>query len=97
MRTATMTAAAAAVAAAAAASIVPPLSSRTRARAGFFAALLGDSLALQSHYEYSATTIADRVPGGSTTEFGAPLTNYGVGWGRANCTSSLPPPAAGST
>jgi hypothetical protein len=65
---------------AAAAATAP--SRQSRARAALLAGLLGDSLALSSHYEYDAHVIAERV--GSHTELSGPTSNSGPGWGRAN-------------
>ena len=77
-------AAASSSATAAAAAAAAPLGARARARGAHLASLVGDALSLQSHYEYDARVIHERVAGGSSTDFGAPLVNYGVGWGRAN-------------
>jgi hypothetical protein len=54
-----------------------------RVRVALLAALSGDALALGGHYEYDARVLVTKC-GGPCSDFFAPGSNYGVGWGRAN-------------
>ena len=61
----------------------PPPQVAARVRVALLASLAGDALALGGHYEYDARVLAAKF-NGSCTDFAAPGSNHGVGWGRAN-------------
>lgn len=61
----------------------PPSPVAARVRVAFLGGLAGDALALAGHYEYDARIIAAKH-GGSVTNYAAPGSNHGVGWGTAN-------------
>jgi ADP-ribosylglycohydrolase len=61
----------------------PPVPVAARVRAALLGGLAGDALALAGHYEYDAAVIAKKH-GGSVTDYAAPGSNHGVGWGTAN-------------
>jgi hypothetical protein len=61
----------------------PPAPVAARVRAALLGGLAGDALALAGHYEYDARVIAQKH-GGSVTDFAAPGSNHGIGWGTAN-------------